>query len=196
MSLTQRRKERKENQIRDLIGSSFFLRSLRLCVRLEVFTMSAPFRVSRRVDFCDTDMAGIIHFSNFFRYMEFAEVAFLRSRGLSVAMTWGEEHLGFPRVSATCDFLHPVRFDDVVEIAVNVERVGSKSVTYSFDFTHEGNPVARGGSAPSAAAWGREDTESSRSRYPKTFAHACWPCKRVDLIRPSETSFALLFGIG
>ena len=40
--------------------------------------MSAPFRVSRRVDFCDTDMAGIIHFSNFFRYMEFAEVAFLR----------------------------------------------------------------------------------------------------------------------
>ncbi|HWG46644.1 MAG TPA: thioesterase family protein [Gemmataceae bacterium] len=106
--------------------------------------MSAPFRVSRRVDFCDTDMAGIIHFSNFFRYMEFAEVAFLRSRGLSVSMTWGEEHLGFPRVSATCDFLRPVRFEDVVEIAVHVERVGGKSVTYSFDFTHEGAPVARG----------------------------------------------------
>ena len=59
--------------------------------------MSKPFRVSRRVEFCDTDMAGIIHFSNFFRYMEFAEVAFLRARGLSVAMTWGQEHLGFPR---------------------------------------------------------------------------------------------------
>jgi acyl-CoA thioester hydrolase len=106
--------------------------------------MSAPFRVSRRVDFADTDMAGIIHFSNYFRYMEFAEVAFLRSRGLSVAMTWGEEHLGFPRVSATCDFLRPIRFEDVVEIEVRVERVGSKSVTYSFEFTHEGTPVARG----------------------------------------------------
>jgi YbgC/YbaW family acyl-CoA thioester hydrolase len=106
--------------------------------------MSEVFRITRRVDFCDTDMAGIIHFSNFFRYMEFAEVAFLRSRGLSVAMTWGAEHLGFPRVSATCDFLRPVRFDDVVEIAVRVERVGSKSVTYSFEFTHEGAPVARG----------------------------------------------------
>jgi acyl-CoA thioester hydrolase len=106
--------------------------------------MSEVFRITRRVDFCDTDMAGIIHFSNFFRYMEFAEVAFLRSRGLSVAMTWGEEHLGFPRVSATCDFLRPVRFDDVVEITVRVERVGNKSVTYSFDFTHEGTPVARG----------------------------------------------------
>ncbi|HEY7157883.1 MAG TPA: thioesterase family protein [Gemmataceae bacterium] len=106
--------------------------------------MSDVFRITRRVDFCDTDMAGIIHFSNFFRYMEFAEVAFLRSRGLSVAMTWGEEDLGFPRVSATCDFLHPVRFEDVVEIAVRVERVGRKSVTYSFEFTHEGAPVAKG----------------------------------------------------
>jgi YbgC/YbaW family acyl-CoA thioester hydrolase len=106
--------------------------------------MSDVFRTTRRVDFCDTDMAGIIHFSNFFRYMEFAEVAFLRSRGLSVAMILGEEHVSFPRVSASCDFLHPVRFDDVVEIAVRVERVGRKSVTYAFEFTHEGTPIARG----------------------------------------------------
>jgi YbgC/YbaW family acyl-CoA thioester hydrolase len=106
--------------------------------------MSAPFRVSRRVDFADTDMAGIIHFSNFFRYMEFAEVAFLRSRGLSVAMTWGQEHLGFPRVSAACDFLHPVSFEDVIDIDVRVERVGNKSVTYSFEFSNKGTPVARG----------------------------------------------------
>lgn len=106
--------------------------------------MTAPFRVSRRVDFADTDMAGIIHFSNYFRYMEFAEVAFLRSLGLSVTMAWGEEKLGFPRVSATCDFLHPVRFEDVVDIEVRVERVGNKSVTYSFDFAHQGKPVAKG----------------------------------------------------
>jgi acyl-CoA thioester hydrolase len=106
--------------------------------------MSEPFRVSRRVDFCDTDMAGIIHFSNYFRYMEFAEVAFLRSRGLSVSMGWGQEKLGFPRVAANCDFLRPVRFDDVVDIEVRVERVGDKSVTYTFDFWHEGKPVAKG----------------------------------------------------
>jgi len=106
--------------------------------------MSAPFRTSRRVDFADTDMAGIIHFSNYFRYMEFAEVAFLRSRGLSVSMAWGEEKIGFPRVSATCDFLNPVRFEDVIDIDVRVERVGRKSVTYTFDFTHQGKLVAKG----------------------------------------------------
>lgn len=106
--------------------------------------MSAPFRISRRVDFADTDMAGIIHFSNYFRYMEFAEVAFLRSRGLSVSMTFGGEKIGFPRVSATCDYLHPVRFEDVLDIEVRIERVGRKSVTYTFDFLHQDQLVAKG----------------------------------------------------
>ncbi|HEY7329334.1 MAG TPA: thioesterase family protein [Gemmataceae bacterium] len=106
--------------------------------------MSTSFRISRRVDFADTDMAGIIHFSNYFRYMESAEVAFLRARGLSVSMPWGPDKLGFPRVSATCDFLHPVRFEDIVDIEVRVERVGRKSVSYTFDFTHKGKLVAKG----------------------------------------------------
>ena len=47
--------------------------------------MPTPFRTTRRVDFVDTDMAGIVHFSNFFRYMESAEVEFLRARGLTVS---------------------------------------------------------------------------------------------------------------
>ena len=42
-----------------------------------------PFRATRRIEFCDTDMAGMVHFSNFFRFMEFAEQEFLRARGLS-----------------------------------------------------------------------------------------------------------------
>ena len=44
-----------------------------------------PFTTTRRVEFGDTDMAGIMHFANFFRFMEAAEPDFLRSLGLSVA---------------------------------------------------------------------------------------------------------------
>ena len=65
--------------------------------------MAEPFRVTRLVEFGDTDMAGIAHFSVFFRYMEAAEHAYLRSLGLSVAMEWEGERVGFPRVSAACD---------------------------------------------------------------------------------------------
>ena len=106
--------------------------------------MSTPFRTTRRVEFVDTDMAHIVHFSNFFRWMESAEVEFLRSLGLSVNMPWKEMKLGFPRVAASCDFLKPVTFQDVLDITVSVKRIGRKSITYSFEFFHQGEVIARG----------------------------------------------------
>jgi acyl-CoA thioester hydrolase len=102
------------------------------------------FRVSRIVEFGETDMAGIVHFSNFFRYMESAECAFLRSLGLGVRIDWEGQALGFPRVAATCDYLSPARFEDVLDVAVTILRIGEKSVTYGFDFTRRGDPIAKG----------------------------------------------------
>lgn len=98
----------------------------------------------RRVEFCDTDMAGIVHFSNFFRYMEAAECELLRSLGLMVKIEWEGLTLGFPRVSATCDYMSPARFEDVLDIDVSVERLGEKSITFGFAFSKNGAAVARG----------------------------------------------------
>ncbi len=103
-----------------------------------------PFRTQRRIEFADTDMAGIAHFSNFFRYMESAEVSFLHSRGLSVRFPWEGQHIGFPRVSATCDYFRPARFEDILDIAVILDNIGRKSVTYLFEFSFNGDPVAKG----------------------------------------------------
>jgi len=103
-----------------------------------------PFRLQRRVDFCDTDLAGIVHFANFFRYMEAAEVAFLKARGLNVHVDWNGDQLGFPRVSVTCDYVSPARFDDLLDIDVTLDRLGGKSVTYAFAFSRNGVPIARG----------------------------------------------------
>src|SRR6059058_5469632 len=106
--------------------------------------MSAPFRTTRRVEFGDTDLAGIAHFSNFFRWMESAETDYLRARGLSVAWKEGGTRYGFPRVSAACDYLKPTFFGDVLDVAVTIEQVGRKSVTYRFEFSRGGEPVAAG----------------------------------------------------
>jgi YbgC/YbaW family acyl-CoA thioester hydrolase len=106
--------------------------------------MSAVFYTIRRIEFADTDMAGIVHFANFFRFMEAAEVEFLRSRGLSVSMPWDGGRISFPRVAASCDFVRPVTFQDVINVAVSIIRIGRKSVTYGFEFSKEGEVVARG----------------------------------------------------
>ena len=106
--------------------------------------MAHSFRTTRRVEFVDTDMAGMAHFSNFFRWMEAAEVEFLRSLGLSVALEWEGEQISFPRVAASCDYSRPARFEEVVEIAVTVKKVGRTSVTYGFEFSCRGVKLASG----------------------------------------------------
>ena len=97
--------------------------------------MPAAFRTARIVEFGDTDMAGIVHFANFFRFMEAAEHAFLRSLGLSVVMDIDGGKYGLPRVSAACDYLRPARFGDELTIKVTVVKVGRSSVNYAFEFT-------------------------------------------------------------
>lgn len=107
--------------------------------------MPTPFTTTRRVEFGDTDMAGIVHFANFFRYMEAAETEFLRSLGISVSWQVERERLGFPRVSAACDYRKPARFEEVLTIAVFVERIGEKSVTYRHEFSNQqGESIATG----------------------------------------------------
>jgi acyl-CoA thioester hydrolase len=110
----------------------------------EAASSSKPFRTSRRVEFVDTDMAGIVHYSNFFRYMEAAEVDFLQARGLSVALTRGDKKIGLPRVAAECDFLKPAYFEDILDIEVILAKLGRKSITYGFEISRAGELLARG----------------------------------------------------
>jgi acyl-CoA thioester hydrolase len=106
--------------------------------------MPTPFHTTRFVEFADTDMAGIMHFSAFFRFMEAAEHALLRSLGFSVFSEVGKEVITFPRVAASCEYHSPARCEEVLDIDVTVNRVGTKSVTYGFAFSYKGRDVATG----------------------------------------------------
>jgi YbgC/YbaW family acyl-CoA thioester hydrolase len=96
--------------------------------------MPYEFKAVRRVEFSETDMAGIVHFSNFFRYMETAEHAFYRSLGFSVTLNHLEPPLGFPRVHAACDYKKPLRFEDQLEVHLLVKEKRSRVLNYLFRF--------------------------------------------------------------
>lgn len=92
--------------------------------------MASAFEWSRPVEFYETDLAGIAHFSNFYRWMESAEHAFLRERG--IVLHDGE--IGWPRVSTSADFKKPIKFGDEVRVSVKVDEVRTRSVRYLFEF--------------------------------------------------------------
>jgi 4-hydroxybenzoyl-CoA thioesterase/acyl-CoA thioester hydrolase len=106
--------------------------------------MTTPFCTTRRVEFRDTDAAGIAHFSVFFLLMEQVEHEFLRSRGLSVVSSDEQGVISWPRVNSRCDFRSAVKFEDVMDIELRIARLGEKSVTYAVAFSHQGRAVAEG----------------------------------------------------
>ncbi len=113
--------------------------------------MATEFSWERRVEFCETDAAGIVHFSSLVIYMEQAEHALLRSLGLSVALsataaasdsTWND--VSWPRVRVECNFLSPAKFEDIVSINVFLSALGEKSVTYQHRLFIGSRPIASG----------------------------------------------------
>lgn len=117
-------------------------------------------------------MAGIVHFANFFRMMENAEHAFFRSLGFTIHGHESGTTIGWPRVNAACEFLRPLRFEEVVEIQLLVAEVRTRSIRYVFRFWKDAGgqrvEVARGSTDGSVRHGGEEHRQarcSSDSRF-------------------------------
>ena len=96
--------------------------------------MIYEFTDERIIEFADTDMAGIVHFSAFFRFMEATEHAFFRSLGLSVHHKEGGHTSGWVRAHADCDYMAPITYQDRVAIRLIVRKKGTTSMGYEFQF--------------------------------------------------------------
>lgn len=118
------------------------------------------YRTRRRVEFVDTDMGGIAHFSRFFVFMENAEHEFLNALGISVFLQHEGRTILWPRVAASCEFLSPARFEDVLDIHLKVLRKGAKSLTYLCEITRDGTPIARGKTTAVCCVLGAGGVES------------------------------------
>ena len=88
----------------------------------------SKYRMPRRVQFYETDTAGLVHFSWFFRYMEEAEHALWRSAGLSIAPAGS--NIGFPRVATSFDFHNPLKFEDEFEVNLSITAISKKTISY------------------------------------------------------------------
>jgi YbgC/YbaW family acyl-CoA thioester hydrolase len=81
------------------------------------------------VQFHEVDSAGIVHFSNYFRFMEEAEHALWRAAGLSIAAP--DAAVGFPRVAAAFDYRRPLRFEDEVDVSIRIAAISRRTIRYA-----------------------------------------------------------------
>ena len=104
--------------------------------------MPSEYRLKRRVQFYETDVAGIVHFSWFFRYMEEAEHALWRAAGLSIHPENSE--IGWPRVAASCDFHRPLYFEQEFDVWIRITEMTRRTISYACVMTKGDEKIATG----------------------------------------------------
>ena len=106
------------------------------------------YRTKERVEFADTDLAGIVHFSRFCHFVEKAEHAFYRSLGFSVAgrkETDPERQIGWPRIQISFEFRKPLEFEEEFEVEILVEKIGIRTIDYRTRVWKENGELAATG---------------------------------------------------
>jgi acyl-CoA thioester hydrolase len=121
--------------------------------------MSTGFHYTRRVQFSETDLAGIAHFSAYFRFMEEAEHALWRAAGLSIGAA--EKTGGWPRVAAAFDYKSPLRFEDEFDVTVRIAETTRRSIRYGFTITR--NDVLVGTGSMTAVCTRKEEDGQFRA---------------------------------
>src|SRR5919109_4701045 len=93
----------------------------------------------RRIEWMDTDAAGIYHWTTVFRLAESAEAALHTALGIA-DFTFGAT----PRVAVQATFARPLRFNDRVQVDLRVTSLGRTSVEYALAITGAEGPSAEG----------------------------------------------------
>ena|SRR5579862_8546848 len=102
-----------------------------------------PFVFESRVRFGDTDASGRIFYVSLLNHFDWAEAEFLRSLGVGYREIQ-DRKTGFPRVRVECDYTGALVYDDLMKIAVTVDRIGGASFRLAFDVKVEDRHAARG----------------------------------------------------
>mgnify|MGYP006273941847 FL=1 len=94
----------------------------------------------RRVEFADTDAAGVAHFSRLLAMVEEAEHGFFRERGIPILTA----DSAWPVVRVEVDFQGACRFGDEIEIRLSDFQPGKSSLAYAFEAQIDGRKVFSG----------------------------------------------------
>jgi acyl-CoA thioesterase FadM len=94
----------------------------------------------RRVEFADTDAAGVAHFSRLLAMVEEAEHGFFRERGILILTA----ESAWPVVKTEVDFCGACRFGEEIEIRLGDFHPGKSSLAYEFEGTIDGRKVFSG----------------------------------------------------
>ncbi|HEU0220795.1 MAG TPA: tol-pal system-associated acyl-CoA thioesterase [Paracoccaceae bacterium] len=99
-----------------------------------------PHRLTLRVYYEDTDMAGVVYYANYLKYLERGRSEAVRAAGIDQAALRAES-LVFVVRRITADYLRPARFDDLLTVETRLTRLLGASFEMEQRVLREGLPL-------------------------------------------------------
>tara|TARA_B100001778_G_C18429604_1_gene557200 strand:- start:303 stop:713 length:411 start_codon:yes stop_codon:yes gene_type:complete len=94
--------------------------------------------LQRRVDYPMIDNANIAYYPRIYDLAHrFFEECWEEMCGTSYPKIIEQHRLGFPVVNIETNFIHPLRYGDVVTAEISVVKLGVKSCTWQYDFYNQ-----------------------------------------------------------
>ena len=93
--------------------------------------MSGEGFVELRVRYPEVDRMGVAHHSHYFVWLEIGRTELMRARGVDYRLL-EDEGLFLPVVEASCAYLAPARYDELLRVHTRVESAGGVRVSFSY----------------------------------------------------------------
>jgi acyl-CoA thioester hydrolase len=84
-----------------------------------------------RVYYEDTDLAGIVYYANYLRFIERARTEWVRGLGVDQSRLKAESGIVFAVRRVEADYLVPARFDDVLRVETGVREAAGARIVLS-----------------------------------------------------------------
>ena len=121
------------------------------------------FKTSVTIEWGDCDEAGIVFYPNYFYWLDCAFQRLLRARGLSQRVLRSRYGAVTPIVQAHCDFKAPARYDDVLDIDIEVATDGERRLRVDYQLSSNGRAI---GAGHEVRAWARVNDDGSLGSMP------------------------------
>lgn len=94
--------------------------------------------VREKVRFVETDMMGVVHHANYFRWFEMGRVEYLRQAGIGL-LDLMQQNILFPITDVSCQYRSSARFDDYILIETTMAELSKAKMVFTYKVIKEEN---------------------------------------------------------
>jgi len=90
-----------------------------------------------RVRYAETDQMGVVYHANYLIWFEIGRVELMRALGFEYKLMEAEDDCFIVVVEASCRYLHPARYDELLRVRTRISQAGNRMVKYSYQLLRD-----------------------------------------------------------